>query len=136
MHYFNEGNISVHDVKMANKIREIWNGKYGNNPFDFDEPVLLNGAYVISFFGIECDMEDFLHEIIEIFDKANTYLQFDICYSGDEHGGFYYKTGETNDGMQYLDEADVALRDMESKRLIAECKRRGIWPDAELEANR
>lgn len=134
MHYFNEGNISVHDAKMANKIRELWKVKHENYPFE--EPYWLNGDYVIGFFGIECDMEDFLHEIIKICTMANTYLQFDICYSGDEHGGFYYKTGETNDGMQYLDEADVALRDMENKRLIAECKRRGIWLDAEQEANK
>lgn len=131
MYCFNEGDIRVHDVKMANKIMEIWNGKYGNSPFDFDEPVLLNETYVISFFGIESDMEAFLHEIIKLCIMANTYLEFDIRYSGDEHGGFYYKTGETDDGMQYLDETDVALGDMENKRLIAECKRRGIWPDAE-----
>lgn len=129
MHYFNEGNISVHDVKMANEIRKLWKAEHKNDPFE--EPYWLNGDYVIGFFGIEGDMEDFLHEIIEICAKANAYLELDIRYSGDEVGGFYYKTGETNDGMQYLDEADVALRDMENKRLIAECKRRGIWPDLE-----
>ena len=127
MYLINTGDIFVTREKNVEKVANFLT----DHNIDFEEMRRNDNSKEIAFSIDENhgDIEDDLKALITFCNAQNIEIRFDIRYSGDDVGGYTYKTGDEE--MQYLDETDIAIADAGDDCLIDACKRRGLWPNEE-----